>query len=653
MSMPSRAVPEAAPRKKLRKGTPSDQGQNLRHRVAQLENLVESLLLEKKETVKITGDSEKGAAEVLSSLRALPPTPDSPESPLEHHENAPLLSLFNNAVLSHTPDQNLNGTLDDPPRPAILDKTKERTRTKQKEVREALLSLCPSKKDIETIMGSCGPWWLTWQRLLPEMFEMNDTDSPLPFVSWGIDQENPVIVALALLCLTMSLQQVRPSDIGDSLNLPLPLTDLVEHYLTYIDRIVISDNEYVCSFEGIELLMLRAKMYIALGQPRKAWLLFHRAISFAQLLSLHRKCLTSNSPWVSMTRRQTIWWSLFELDRYLSLLLGLPYAVSENQHDHLPEGQTEIHPSPTAVYRRKLAIIAGQVVDRNQKSGSPSFPRTLEIEQALHDLNSTLPDGWCNILPLRATGAISRRECFERILVQFWHHQIKSFLHLPFMLQSGGNPRYEYSRIACLEATRDLVRLYHVMKVDVGDFFFLCRILDFQGFTASVLLLLGLLGYGQQSSSRDAEQEAEDWRLVDRTVEILRETVADQVGDSCRVARQAIQVLETLGAASHGNQTRTNAASWNGKVVVPYVGTISVSPGVLYSAPEALNSEVRTGSDSSVNPEESISPILEGEFGLPQIDVDWRGMVNADMDLDLELDQNWNWYLDGGEMPTF
>lgn len=79
-----------------------DQRKNLRERVARLESLVDTLLEDR---------TDRGAAEALRELRSskLPPTPISNgESPLGpgnqevpgHTDQAPLLTLFNNDVVS-------------------------------------------------------------------------------------------------------------------------------------------------------------------------------------------------------------------------------------------------------------------------------------------------------------------------------------------------------------------------------------------------------------------------------------------------------------------------------------------------------------------------------------------------------------------------
>jgi hypothetical protein len=114
-------------------------------------------------------------------------------------------------------------------------------------------------------------------------------------------------------------------------------------------------------------------------------------------------------------------------------------------------------------------------------------------------------------------------------MAQFWYYQIKSFLHLPFMLESSIDRRIEYSRIACFGATRKLLGLYHIMRSrndEVG--FDVCKVIDFQGFATAVLLLLGLLAYGRFSSAHDLEQQVSDWKMTETTQEILHRVAAEE-----------------------------------------------------------------------------------------------------------------------------
>jgi hypothetical protein len=102
---------------------------------------------------------------------------------------------------------------------------------------------------------------------------------------------------------------------------------------------------------------------------------------------------------------------------------------------------------------------------------------------------------------------------------------MKAFIHLPFMLESSMDQRVEYSRTANTKATWLISR--HEKPGWRGRVC-MCKVIDFQGFTAAVLLLLGLLSYGHISPAQDLQQQESDWQLIEITTEILRRVTTEE-----------------------------------------------------------------------------------------------------------------------------
>jgi len=129
------------------------------------------------------------------------------------------------------------------------------------------------------------------------------------------------------------------------------------------------------SSEGIECIILQGQFSGNLGRPRKGWTVIRKALSHAVLLGLHRP--PSQAPTASSLHsqhRENIWWHLVQCDAYISLMLGLPSFMVP-----LLEPQTDLS---TAVgvtssedYRRKLAILVGRIIQRNQVVPSQLPPR--------------------------------------------------------------------------------------------------------------------------------------------------------------------------------------------------------------------------------------------------------------------------------------
>ena len=470
--------------------------------------------------------------------------------------------------------------------------------SKNARVCRALLAEIPSPADVQAMLEITGVWWATWRGMsqLTTVEECNDgnvragmfpgvSDDPKPlpqYVSWGLSQDCPARVALAVTCIAVSVSKLKPGVDDLSLNLRGPPNELVDRYLAVVDQLVLHDDDYLATLDGVELLALQAKCHNNLGQPRKGWLLFRKAISYAQLLGLHtdRPTILGRMQ-ISVDRRRNVWSSLCSVDRYLSLLLGLPYAVSENLC--LSRQTAKPDSMSTELYREKLSVIAGRVIDRNQASTSPSFSATLEIDQKLDDLAGSMADDWWDLGSAKVPEMVSIEEFNHRLGAQFWHHQIKAALHLPFMLRSAADRRFEYSRTACFDASREVLQRYHVLRMDDNAVYFMCRVIDFQGFLAAVGLLLGLLGYGRSSSADHSVYRDQDLNLIRTTLDTFRRVSLEPNGT---VATQCLHVLETLSATrDHGLEPETRY-----RLVVPYFGTITITPGSMYSHPSDVAS---------------------------------------------------------------
>lgn len=94
-------------------------------------------------------------------------------------------------------------------------------------------------------------------------------------------------------------------------------------------RLVTSNDELLDTLEGIECLMIESMYHNNAGHLRRAWLINRRAMAFAQLMGLHTGDCRSTKILKKDTRSRIgpeyMWFRIVASDRYLSLMLGLPY----------------------------------------------------------------------------------------------------------------------------------------------------------------------------------------------------------------------------------------------------------------------------------------------------------------------------------------
>ncbi|KAF4631203.1 hypothetical protein G7Y89_g6919 [Cudoniella acicularis] len=620
----------------------SDNVTPLSERVAHLEALVQSLSTGNIASLSNPGhpamdDSTSLLADKSTSLFGLS---------VGSHNNATILGLFDNSILKREPSTD--------------GKILKSINSKDSQVCRELLSSLPSPDDLKQILEIAGGWFRGWEHLFSEIQPDKSCNTLEDFVTSGFEQQNPVRVAMGLLCLAISLQSGAKFNLQlYNYNLPLPPMDLSNHYLNLVDHFVISDDDYSGSIAFVDLIAMHAKCLVNLCKISKSWSYFRRAISNAQLLGLHQnQNIGIEEQDASSQRRKDGWWSLNILDRYTSLLLGLPYAATLELHE---VDINDIDPRSdvcTVLYHRQLAVIAGIVIDRNQKP-NPSLSSTIEIERKLDEVASMLPESWWNDEALTPRSQLDAEIFYKRLMSRHWASQIRIFLHLPFAFKSYTESQFEYNRLACFDAVRKASRLYQILREDREAAFHMCNILDFSGFLAALILLLGRTQKGPTFLAPDLDLEKADKFSVEATCEILRKAALEP---GCAVAVQGLQVLETLKSSTiYNDKLVKESKPWEGTLTVPYFGRIKISTRKSQQSRQQRSFEEQPNSlpgtaqktlfgtnqqepDLFLSQTADVGDLLDfpdSFVEFPQMDIDWQQMPNIG-----DLDQDWSFFAD-------
>lgn len=245
-------------------------------------------------------------------------------------------------------------------------------------------------------------------------------------------------------------------------------------------------------------------------------------------------------------------------------------------------GGEYMHP---LIFINSVSKLAGRVIDRNQGIAEQSFAWALQLDQELEDLWKKLDPTWLDYSELLANPEFNAAELRERIMAQMIYHQIRVYLHLPFMLKSATNSRFTYSRTACLNGSREVLRLYQALRTGTVQPLYECKAVDFIGFTSAVLIQIGLFNFaatrnaqGTQDAARMKEVE-DDVRLIEISIDIFRRASSEKGG---KVALQSAEVLEKMQAKFKGGNHANNGPCDDGEcddLVIPYFGTISIRRG--------------------------------------------------------------------------
>ncbi|KAK5941117.1 hypothetical protein PMZ80_006394 [Knufia obscura] len=564
-----------------------EQNAVLKDRVTYLEDLVKQVLErlpEKNGTAsapspKRTEDhislhADAQAAEVLKSLRSPVRSQTSIEDTIvlpgsTHSTSAPALSLFDNAVITRKEV------------PVTISRAQY---NKSKSLIAALLHLLPTPDDLELILENSQEWWAIWRTMFPNITDKRCITIK-ESVSHSLRSEKPAEIAKIMLCIALSINQLPHDFNWDRVSLEENPADLMERYISTVDRLIISDDEIAATIDGLECMILEAKYHINLGRPRKAWLLYHRAIAFGQLLGLHRLSLRRpKQPDTDYYRQLMVWTHLVMGDRYLSLVLGLPYSVAETfVQAAMAEAAAVAQDSAAGeAYLARMGPIMTKLIDRNQSPDTVPYSVTLNLDREMDELFSTTPKSWWTPERLPNT---TIEEHFDRLQAQFFHYHAKVLLHMPFMLRSSADKLYQYSHTVTLDAARNMIEYFDALRgaENVGPH--ICKLLDFQAFTAAMLLLLNLCGYnshtrGTVAQQPDLEQDQEDSAHIDRTITLLR-IAANEPGGV--VASQCAKALDMLGkirtGVCNGDTSKKEAHKETCQIAIPYFGTISIGAG--------------------------------------------------------------------------
>jgi hypothetical protein len=241
----------------------------------------------------------------------------------------------------------------------------------------------------------------------------------------------------------------------------------------------------------------------------------------------------------------------------------------------------------------KVSQLAGRVIDRNQGTAEQSFAWALQLDQELEDLWKQLDPAWIDYSELLADAESNAAELRERIMGQICFHQIRVYLHLPFMLKSASNSRFTYSRTACLNGSREVLRLYQALRTGAVQPLYECKAVDFIGFTAAVLIQIGLLNFGSERQATAPKDVESDIRLIEISIDIFRRASSEKGG---KVALQSAEVLEKMmtkfrgGDACQDHDDCTAQANF----VIPYFGTISITKGGKRAMPPPAPGSVRS-----------------------------------------------------------
>ncbi|KAH8701947.1 hypothetical protein BGW36DRAFT_263745, partial [Talaromyces proteolyticus] len=470
---------------------------------------------------------------------------------------------------------------------------------------------------------------------------------------------HPVIIARYMLHLAVFLQHIPPEFHKEARGLSESPRTIMKRLVDMAIGLVTTNDELIGSIEGLECVMMESLYQSNTGNLRRSWIAIRRALVIAQLMGLPRRGSRAQYKFLDPKTKADplfMWFRIVFHDRHLCLMLGLQQGCLDHSmtSDAMMASET-----PVGRLERMHCVLASRILQRNESDPScRDFDVMRDLDMELQKVTRILPNKWWLVPDLARSMSDSHALFWDmrRLFVQLFHYNLLNQLHLPYMLRSSDERKYDYSRITCVNASREILSRF-VMFRSFNQSTFCCRMVDFFALMAAMTLLLALIDSHRSSSAEKLlahqyltdramiEQAQENMEEVNRLntdllsaqgADLLRRLLAIEAeaadGHMYRAEGVSVQVPESELAQSEED----NISEF--RMYIPYFGTIKIArDGVISkkipaaeqllgassnnsqlpitnefnkTTPEIRNSETRIYSSSYAQPYANIQPQL-------------------------------------------
>ncbi|KAJ5959008.1 uncharacterized protein N7479_006158 [Penicillium vulpinum] len=378
---------------------------------------------------------------------------------------------------------------------------------------------------------------------IPETSEIPTPSHGIPTLDIAsTDQESPRFLSLCKLS-----DHLHPNFLGVINGLPESLPALVERLAGTVINLVTTNDEFSGSIEGLECVMMESMYYHNGGNLRRSWIANRRAMAIAQMMSLHQSQSRAKYKVLDQKTKphpQFMWFRIVSLDRNLCLMLGLTQgsldqsmATGTGFRDDIPMGRLE----------RMHCTLASRILERNESDSCASdFSLTQSLDLELQKAGRSMPSKWWLMPNLDSVADDPKALFFDmgRLFNQLYHYNLLNQLHLPYMLRSSPERKYEYSKMTCVNSSREIL-LRFIMFRGYNRNNFCCRTVDFFALMAAITLLLAHLDSHRFSKTSNllAHQYLGDRAMIEQA-QVNMEQISRLNGDT--LSAQSADLLHKL-----------------------------------------------------------------------------------------------------------
>ncbi|KAI2826000.1 transcriptional regulator family: Fungal Specific TF [Aspergillus niger] len=486
-------------------------------------------------------------------------------------DRAPIMKLLNHELIGRVSEPEQEASQQVPSQESKRNKTRlSNLPTEHAEALKGLLEALPTEPEMSRIFQTKSDWWNSWRESFGLSWGDEDDFSLEAFAIRTFQTGHPALVGSLLLCFALST--------GD-----------FARYLPPVEHWILNNDEVASSTYGLQCLIGLGLCFMSSLQPRRAWATYRKANTLLQLAGIHRTHRKSKS-------LNTIFWQLFSADRWVSLLIGLPYSVPENLCDlYIPPPDEELFVN---FHYRHLSILTGRVIDCLQSEKSPTLSMVTGVDEQIDEITAHLPVGYLDLGQIRLCRDAKERHTRAFRLAHV--HSLKAQLYMPLFLQESHDDRQEYSRMACVRSARTLLEAYlllHESDPAAARSDNSIKQSAPSALTAAVIVFLNMLGYGRNTAADAVQERAtnknHDDGLIKRILIALDSWSENQPGSLSGQCHATLKNLVESSQELHKGERR--------EIVVPYFGRVTVDRGEGASQP----------ADSRLDTSRGAAPMLE------------------------------------------
>jgi hypothetical protein len=440
---------------------------------------------------------------------------------------------------------------------------------------------------------------------------------------------HPVLIARKLLFLGSLLQGTLSSSstMGQTRKF---YRKIMSRVIDTATRLVTTADDLTASIEGIECIMIEAMLQNHTGELHRSWQTVRRATTVAQLMGLHRNIKIPPLKIFDKARRDDynldqLYCRIIEMDRYLSLTLGLPQSSLEIR---TISAEALAQCQPLERMARLQCIVAGKILTRKREEVSgESVAFRLQIESLLQQAANEMPPQWW-LIPDHESDSANSFQGMIRVNYQFVHYHLLVRLHLPYMLRSGRQDANDYSTIAATSASREMLSRYMAFRRwNSGQFY--CRGTDFLAFICLIVMCLAHInsrisnaGSGDTISGIHVtgsltQSYLSDRGMMERVVEVMKRMKNDAIASKLtHIMQHLLDVeMDTANGVEYepittdvsGEAIECDGDFVDGKrtfrLLIPYIGTIYFR--------RKICSKQSEGSTETIGLESTTAPMLD------------------------------------------